>query len=52
MATFERIPAGGALLLEAIVADVRHDVAGRAQPDDLTLLTARVLGQPDIAGLA
>jgi sigma-B regulation protein RsbU (phosphoserine phosphatase) len=35
--------AGGAQLLDAIVAAVRHDLAGRAQPDDLTLLTARVL---------
>ena len=35
--------AGGAQLLDAIVGAVRHELAGRAQPDDLTLLTARVL---------
>jgi len=36
---------GGALLLDAILADVQHDLAGRPQPDDLTLLTARVLAR-------
>jgi len=36
---------GGAPLLDAILAEVEHDLAGRPQPDDLTLLTARVLGQ-------
>jgi sigma-B regulation protein RsbU (phosphoserine phosphatase) len=41
----ERAPAGGALLLDAILAEVQHDLAGRPQPDDLTLLTARVLAQ-------
>jgi serine phosphatase RsbU (regulator of sigma subunit) len=34
---------GGAQLLDAIIDAVRHELAGRAQPDDLTLLTARVL---------
>jgi len=43
--TIERASAGGASLLDAILADVQHDLAGRPQPDDLTLLTARVLGQ-------
>jgi sigma-B regulation protein RsbU (phosphoserine phosphatase) len=42
--TIERASAGGASLLDAILADVQHDLAGRPQPDDLTLLTARVLG--------
>jgi len=41
--SIERAPAGGAPLLDAILADVQHDLAGRPQPDDLTLLTARVL---------
>jgi len=43
--TIERASAGGASLLDAILADVQHDLAGRPQPDDLTLLTARVLAQ-------
>jgi sigma-B regulation protein RsbU (phosphoserine phosphatase) len=34
---------GGAPLLDAILAEVQHDLAGHPQPDDLTLLTARVL---------
>jgi DNA-binding NtrC family response regulator len=43
--TIERASAGGASLLDAILADVQHDLAGRPRPDDLTLLTAKVLGQ-------
>ena len=35
--------AGGAALLDAILTDVQHELAGQPQPDDLTLLTARVL---------
>jgi phosphoserine phosphatase RsbU/P len=35
---------GGAPLLDAILDSVRRVLAGRAQPDDLTLMTARVLG--------
>jgi serine phosphatase RsbU (regulator of sigma subunit) len=34
---------GGAQLLDAILAQVHHNLAGRPQPDDLTLLTASVL---------
>jgi phosphoserine phosphatase RsbU/P len=34
---------GGALLLDAILADVQHDLAGQPQADDFTLLTAKVL---------
>jgi sigma-B regulation protein RsbU (phosphoserine phosphatase) len=41
--TIETHAAGGAQLLDAIVEAVRHELAGRAQPDDLTLLTARML---------
>jgi hypothetical protein len=37
-------PAGGAPLLDAILADVQQELARQPQPDDLTLLTARVLG--------
>jgi phosphoserine phosphatase RsbU/P len=40
----DRASDGGASLLDAILADVHHELAGRPQPDDLTLLTARVLG--------
>ena len=45
----DRAAEGGASLLDTILADVRHQLAGRPQPDDLTLLTARVL---DMAGTA
>jgi sigma-B regulation protein RsbU (phosphoserine phosphatase) len=38
----ERVPAGGAALLDAILADVDRELDGRGQPDDLTLLTASV----------
>ena len=38
-----RASAGGAPLLDAILAEVQHELAGAPQPDDLTLLTARVL---------
>jgi sigma-B regulation protein RsbU (phosphoserine phosphatase) len=41
----ERAPAGGASLIDAILADVQRDLAGAPQPDDLTLLTAKVLGR-------
>ena len=43
MGTIDRASAGGAELLDAILADVNHELAGRPQPDDLTLLTASVL---------
>jgi serine phosphatase RsbU (regulator of sigma subunit) len=39
----DRASAGGAPLVDAILADVHHALAGHPQPDDLTLLTARVL---------
>ena len=39
-ATIARAGNGGASLLDAILADVHHELAGRPQPDDLTLLTA------------
>lgn len=39
-----RASEGGARLLDAILADVHHELAGQPQPDDLTLLTATVLG--------
>jgi sigma-B regulation protein RsbU (phosphoserine phosphatase) len=42
--TLDRAVNGGAPLLDAILADVHRELAGRAQPDDLTLLTASVLG--------
>ena len=38
--------AEGAQLLEAILAAVHNDLAGAPQPDDLTLLTVRVLDAP------
>ena len=40
----DRAAEGGGPLLDTILADVRHQLAGRPQPDDLTLLTAKVLG--------
>jgi sigma-B regulation protein RsbU (phosphoserine phosphatase) len=40
----DRASEGGAPLLDTILADVHEQLAGRPQPDDLTLLTARVLG--------
>jgi phosphoserine phosphatase RsbU/P len=39
----ERAAEGGAPLLDTILADVNRELAGRLQPDDLTLLTATVL---------
>ena len=39
-----RCAGGGTPLLDAILADVHRALAGQAPPDDLTLLTARVLG--------
>jgi phosphoserine phosphatase RsbU/P len=41
--TIERTSEGGASLLDAILADVRHDLSGQPQADDFTLLTAKVL---------
>jgi sigma-B regulation protein RsbU (phosphoserine phosphatase) len=40
----DRASEGGAPLLDTILADVQQQLAGRPQADDLTLLTARVLG--------
>jgi phosphoserine phosphatase RsbU/P len=42
-ATIARAAGGGAPLLESILGDVNHELAGRPQPDDLTLLTACLL---------
>jgi sigma-B regulation protein RsbU (phosphoserine phosphatase) len=39
-----RAAEGGATLLDTILADVHHELGGQPQPDDLTLLTARMLG--------
>lgn len=38
-----RAPDGGATLLDTILVDVHRELAGHLQPDDLTLLTARVV---------
>ena len=40
----DRASGGGAPLLDTILADVYHELAGRLQPDDLTLLTAGLVG--------
>ena len=45
--SIEQHATGGTPLLDAIVDDVQRALAGRAQSDDLTLLTARVLGSRD-----
>jgi phosphoserine phosphatase RsbU/P len=47
----DRASEGGAPLLDTILADVHQQLAGRPQPDDLTLLTARVLGTTAAGGL-
>jgi sigma-B regulation protein RsbU (phosphoserine phosphatase) len=39
----QRFSEGGARLLDAILADIDQELAGRPQPDDVTLLTASVL---------
>jgi phosphoserine phosphatase RsbU/P len=39
----DRAPQGGAPLLDTILADVRHELDGRVQADDLTLLTASLV---------
>jgi phosphoserine phosphatase RsbU/P len=41
----ERAADGGGALLDTILAEVNHELAGRLQPDDLTLLTAKVLAR-------
>jgi phosphoserine phosphatase RsbU/P len=38
----QRASAGGARLLDAILAQIQRKLAGRPQPDDVTLLTAHV----------
>ena len=45
----DRASEGGAPLLDTILADVQKALAGRPQSDDLTLLTARVLGATALA---
>ena len=40
----DRAPEGGAALLDAILAELYDELAGRAQPDDFTMLTASLLG--------
>jgi sigma-B regulation protein RsbU (phosphoserine phosphatase) len=40
----DRAPEGGPTLLDAILAEVHDELAGQPQPDDLTLLTASVVG--------
>jgi phosphoserine phosphatase RsbU/P len=40
----DRASGGGASLLDTILADVHREIAGGLQPDDLTLLTAKVIG--------
>jgi serine phosphatase RsbU (regulator of sigma subunit) len=39
----DRAAADGASLVDAILADVHRALVGLPQPDDLTLITARVL---------
>ena len=46
----ERTSQGGAQLLDAISDDVQQHLGGRPQPDDLTLLTAGVVGESRVVG--
>jgi phosphoserine phosphatase RsbU/P len=46
----KRIPDGGSGLLDTILAEVHRSLAGRLQPDDLTLLTAHVVARPQAGG--
>ena len=39
----DRASEGGAALVDTILADVNRELAGRLQPDDLTLLTANII---------
>jgi phosphoserine phosphatase RsbU/P len=39
----DRVPEGGAALLDTILAEVDHELAGQLHPDDVTLLTASML---------
>lgn len=39
-----RVPEGGTTLLDTILADVHRELTGQLQPDDLTLLTATLIG--------
>jgi len=43
----DRALEGGAPLLETILGDVFHELAGQLQADDLTLLTASMIGPTD-----
>ena len=49
LTAIERAPEGGAALLETILGDVRDEMAGQPQPDDLTLLTATVVRRNTLA---
>lgn len=40
----DRTSEGGGKLLDAILAEVQAELAGRPQPDDVTMMTARVVG--------
>src|SRR5262245_49398556 len=42
--TIQRFSEGGARLLDAILAEIDHELASRPQADDVTLLTATMLG--------
>jgi len=43
----ERAPDGGGRLLDGILAEIDQALAGRPQPDDVTMLTARLVGPPN-----
>ena len=43
LAAIARAPAGGAQLLDTILGEVHGEMAGRLQPDDLTMLTASLI---------
>ena len=45
VASMEKHPEGGVLLLDAVLSQVRSKLAGRPQPDNLTLLTVKLLSR-------
>ena len=47
MSAIDRAVDGGAALLDTLLADVHHELAGQLQADDFTLLTASMIAATD-----